>query len=59
MNHEYMTDMKYGPRPEGAEDSFWDMFFPLTAPLDVIISVLAIIGVVWSVLRRHQNGAPA
>ena len=30
MNHEYMTDMKYGPRPEGAEDSFWDMFFPLT-----------------------------
>ncbi|MGB0470096.1 MAG: hypothetical protein ACPGKP_05805 [Ilumatobacteraceae bacterium] len=57
MNHEYMTDMKYGPRPEGAEDSFWDMFFPLTAPLDVIISVLAIIGVVWSVLRRHQNGS--
>ena len=57
MNHEYMTDMKYGPRPEGAEDSFWDMFFPLTAPLDVIITALAVIGVIWSVLRRHQNGS--
>ncbi len=57
MNHEYMTDMKYGPRPEGAEDSFWDMFFPLTAPLDVIITTLAVIGVIWSVLRRHQNGS--
>lgn len=57
MNHEYMTDMKYGPRPEGAEDSFWDMFFPLTAPLDVIITVLAVIGVIWSVLRRNQHGS--
>lgn len=57
VNHEYMTDMKYGARPEGADDSFWDMFFPLTAPLDVIITVLAVIGVIWSVLRRHQNGS--
>jgi len=57
MNHEYMTDMKYGPRPEGAEDSFWDMFFPLAAPLDVVITVLAVIGVLWSVLRRNKNGS--
>jgi len=57
MNHEYMTDMKYGPRPEGAEDSFWDMFFPLAAPLDVVIIVLAVIGVLWSVLRRDKNGS--
>ena len=57
MNHEYMTDMKYGPRPEGAEDSFWDMFFPLAAPLDVVIIVLAVIGVLWSVLRRNKNGS--
>lgn len=57
MNHEYMTDMKYGPRPEGAEDSFWDMFFPLAAPLDVVITVLAVIGVLWSVLRRDKNGS--
>ncbi|MGA0885140.1 MAG: hypothetical protein ACO3SK_04305 [Ilumatobacteraceae bacterium] len=57
MNHEYMTDMKYGPRPEGAEDSFWDMFFPLAAPLDVVITVLAVIGVLWSVLRRDKSGS--
>ncbi|NBS29091.1 MAG: hypothetical protein EBS76_00985, partial [Actinobacteria bacterium] len=57
MNHEYMTDMKYGPRPEGAEDSFWDMFFPLAAPLDVVVTVLAVIGVLWSVLRRDKNGS--
>ena len=38
FGHEYMTDMKYGFRPEGAADSFWDMFFPLAAPLDFIIT---------------------
>ena len=37
-NHEYMTDMKYGARPEGVNDSFWDMFFPLTAPLDILVT---------------------
>ena len=45
-NHEYMTDMKYGARPEGADDSFWDMFFPLTAPLDILITALAVVGFV-------------
>ena len=57
LDHEYMTDMKYGPRPSGADDSFWDMFFPLTAPLDVIITTLAVIGFVMSIRRRHLNGA--
>ncbi len=55
-NHQYMTDMKYGARPEGAGDSFWDMFFPLTAPLDWIVTGLAVIGFVASVARRHANG---
>ncbi|MGH9272349.1 MAG: hypothetical protein ACRDZ2_13865, partial [Ilumatobacteraceae bacterium] len=56
LNHEYMTDMKYGGRPEGAEDSFYDMFFPLTPPLDILITSLAIIGFVACVARRHLNG---
>jgi hypothetical protein len=51
-----MTDMKYGFRPEGADDSFWDMFFPLAAPLDFIITALAVIGFVAMVLRRHLTG---
>ena len=54
-NHEYMTDMKYGARPEGASDSFWDMFFPLTAPLDILITTLAVIGFVACVVRRHAQ----
>ena len=52
----YMTDMKYGARPEGADDSFWDMFFPLTAPLDILVTTLAVIGFVACVARRHANG---
>ena len=28
--HAYMTDMKYEPRPSGASDSFYSMYFPLT-----------------------------
>ena len=55
-NHQYMTDMKYGARPEGANDSFWDMFFPLTAPLDFLVTTLAVIGFVACVVRRHANG---
>ena len=51
-----MTDMKYGARPEGASDSFWDMFFPLTAPLDILVSALAVIGFAAAVARRHANG---
>lgn len=55
-NHQFMTDMKYGARPDGAADSFWDMFFPLTAPLDILITTLAIIGFIGCVARRHTNG---
>ncbi len=44
FGHEFMTDMKYGFRPSGSSDSFWDMFFPLTTGLDILITTLAIIG---------------
>ena len=55
-DHAYMTDMKYGARPEGAADSFWDMFFPLEAPLDVLITVLAVGGFAACIGRRHTTG---
>ncbi|MBA3289685.1 MAG: hypothetical protein H0U21_17020 [Acidimicrobiia bacterium] len=56
LNHQYMTDMKYGGRPEGASDSFWDMFFPLAPPLDVLVMSLAVIGFVACVARGHRTG---
>jgi len=56
FNHDFMTDMKYGARPEGPEDSFYDMFFPLTPPLDILITTLAVIGFIACVARRHTNG---
>jgi hypothetical protein len=56
FGHEFMTDMKYGFRPEGADDSFYDMFFPLAAPLDFIVSGLAIVGFAAMVMRRNLNG---
>ena len=56
FGHEFMTDMKYGFRPEGASDSFYDMFFPLTAPLDFIITALAIIGFIAMIMRRNLTG---
>jgi len=56
FNHDYMTDMKYGSRPEGATDSFWDMFFDQFVALDVIINVLAVVGLLFLVLRRHVYG---
>ncbi len=52
LNHAYMTDMKYGAR-----EDWWAMFFPLTAPLDMVITTLAVIGFVMSIVRRHLNGA--
>ncbi len=57
FNHAYMTDMKYGFRPSGASDSFWDMFFPLTTFFDVFITAFAVIGFVASIARRHLNGS--
>jgi hypothetical protein len=56
LNHSYMTDMKYGFRPQGATDSFWDMFFPLTPPLDILVTTLAVIGFVACVARRQITG---
>ncbi|MBI4934823.1 MAG: hypothetical protein HY828_13150 [Actinobacteria bacterium] len=56
-NHEYMTDMKYGYRPDGGGDSFWDMFFPWPAFIDIVVTGFALIGFVSSVVRRHLNGA--
>src|SRR5262245_7919512 len=55
-NHDYMTDMKYGARPEGAADSYWDMFFPLTSALDILVTTLAVIGFAACIARRHANG---
>ena len=54
---DYMTDMKYGFRPEGVNDSFWDMFFPWSGFLDVFVSGFALLGFTSSVMRRHLNGA--
>ena len=52
----FMTDMKYGKRPEGANDSYWKMFFNLDVNFDRVIFVLAVIGLVGSVVRRHRAG---
>lgn len=54
---DYMTDMKYGGRPDGVNDSFWDMFFPWTPFLDIVVSGFALLGFVTSIVRRHLNGA--
>jgi hypothetical protein len=56
FGHEFMTDMKYGFRPEGANDSFYEMFFPLTAPLDFLVTMFAIVGFGAMVFRRHLTG---
>ncbi|NNE12061.1 MAG: hypothetical protein HKN41_07415, partial [Ilumatobacter sp.] len=52
LGHEYMTDMKYG-----ALTNWWEMYFPLTQPLDILISTLAVFGFVMSIVRRQLNGA--
>jgi hypothetical protein len=59
FNHDYMTDMHYGPRPQRSVytgDSFWQMFFDQHVALDVVITTLAVIGVVGCVIRRHLYG---
>ena len=57
FNHAYMTDMKYGFRPNGGGDSFWDMFFDLSPFWDVVVSTFAIVGFVSSVVKRNLAGA--
>ncbi|MFM9082710.1 MAG: 6-pyruvoyl-tetrahydropterin synthase-related protein [Actinomycetota bacterium] len=54
--HAYMTDMKYEPRPSGASDSLWAMYFPLHPSLDVTLFVLALIGFAASWGRRRFLG---
>ena len=56
FGHEFMTDMKYGSRPSGPDDSFWDMFFPLTTGLDILITTLAFVGFVAMIVRRNLTG---
>ncbi len=56
FGHEFMTDMKYGFRPSSSTDSFWDMFFPLTTGLDILITTLAIIGFAAMIVRRNLTG---
>ena len=57
FNHAYMTDMKYGYRPDGPNDSFWDMFFQWTPFLDILVSGFALIGFISSLVKRNLNGA--
>jgi len=59
FNHEYMTDMKYGFRPDSriyTDDSYWDLFFDQKPALDVIINLLAAFGVFFAVVRRSVYG---
>lgn len=56
LGHEFMTDMKYGFRPNSATDSFWDMYFPLTPALDILITSLAVIGFGAMIMRRQLTG---
>ena len=57
LNHQYMTDMKYGGRPSGTDDSFWTMFFPWSPFLDILVSGFALVGFVVSIAKRHIIGA--
>jgi hypothetical protein len=56
FNHEYMTDMKYGFRPQGAGDSFWGMLFDQKPAINFIVNGLAIFGFAMAILRRHVYG---
>ena len=56
LDHEYMTDMKYGFRPSGTHDSFWDMFFDLPQPFDVLVDRAGDHRLVASIARRHVIG---
>ncbi len=55
-SHGYMTDMKYEPRPSGASDSFWQMFFPLPTVWNIFVMFFAVIGFAASLRRRQLVG---
>lgn len=50
-DHAYQTDMKYG-----ALTNWWELYFPLTTSLDILVTALAAFGFGFSVLRRDRNG---
>ena len=56
FNHDYMTDMKYGFKPDGGSESFWSMLFDQEPFLDVLINTLAIVGLIAAIARRHVYG---
>src|SRR6478735_1084776 len=56
LNHQYMTDMKYGFRPDGATDSFWKMFFQYPPFWDILVNALAIVGFAFAIARRQLVG---
>jgi hypothetical protein len=59
FDHAYMTDMKYGFRPDSRiyrDDSYWDLFFDQKPFLDVLINALAVLGFVMAIARRHVYG---
>lgn len=56
FNHQYMTDMKYGFRPDGPTDSFWKMFFQYPPFWDLLVNGLAIVGFVFAIARRQLVG---
>ena len=53
-SHAYMTDMKYEPRPSGANDSFMAMFFPLHIVWDIIITAFAVIGFLAHIKKKNR-----
>ncbi len=59
LTSRYMTDMKYegAPTPGGEWNSYWRMFFPHLSIVDQFWTVLALIGFVAAVIRRHRVGA--
>lgn len=59
LTSRYMTDMKYegAPTPGGQWNSYWRMFFPHLTIVDQFWTVLAIVGFVAAVVRRHRVGA--
>jgi hypothetical protein len=59
LSSKYMTDMKYEGAPNGGTDwpTWWHMFFPHSTTTDRFWTVLAIIGFVGAIVRRHRGGA--
>jgi hypothetical protein len=47
----FMTDMFYERRTD-----FWVMLFPQSAPMDILINGLAVIGLAGAVVRRYRAG---